>query len=234
MTGDQVDADPAVLGVLMLDTRFPRLLGDIGNPRTFDFPVRYSVVRGASPQRVVHERDLSLLQPFIAAGRSLVRDGATAIATSCGFLVLFQQALQDALAVPVWTSALLLLPRVQAALPEGGTAGVVTVDATALSADHLRAAGADAATPIEGLAPGCAFQRTLLDNEEFLDAAAAEQATVAAALRLVQRRPDVAVIVLECTNMPPYAQAVRAATGRAVHDITTLINGRFRPAETSR
>jgi hypothetical protein len=32
------------LGVLMLDTRFPRVKGDIGNPATFDFPVRYRVV----------------------------------------------------------------------------------------------------------------------------------------------------------------------------------------------
>jgi hypothetical protein len=222
-----------VLGVLMLDTRFPRLLGDIGNPRTFDFPVRYQEVRGASPRRVVRESDPSLLQPFIAAGRSLVRDGATAITTSCGFLMLFQQALQEALTVPVWTSSLLLMPEIQADLPPGRVVGVVTVDAAALGADHLRAAGADAATPIEGLAPGCAFQRCLLNNEDSFDAGAAEQATVAAALRLVERCPEVAAIVLECTNMPPYSQAVRAATGRAVHDITILINGRFRPAETS-
>ena len=230
MAPDQARSDRAVLGVLMLDTRFPRLLGDIGNPRTFDFAVRYEVVRDASPQRVVRERDPLLLQPFIAAGHSLVRDGATAITTSCGFLVLFQQALQEALTVPVWTSSLLLLPQFQASLPSGRAVGVVTVDAAALGAAHLRAAGADAATPVEGLAPGCAFQRCLLNNEESFDAGAAEQATVAAALRLVERRPDVAAIVFECTNMPPYAQAVRAATGRAAHDITTLISGRFRPA----
>ena len=46
-------------------------------------------------------------------------------------------------------------------------------------------------------------------------------ATVAAAQRLIARHPEVAAIVLECTNMPPYADAVRAATGLPVHDITT-------------
>jgi hypothetical protein len=52
-------------------------------------------------------------------GRRLVDEGADAISTSCGFLVLFQQALRTRSPVPVWTSSLLLLPSLQAALPNG-------------------------------------------------------------------------------------------------------------------
>ena len=204
----------------MLYTRFPRIVGDIGNPATFDFPVLYRTVRGASPQRVVRERDRALLQPFIDAGRVLVDEGATAITTSCGFLVLFQRELQAALPVPVWTSSLLLLAELNGA-------GIVTVDAASLSADHLSAAGAPPGTPIEGLAPGCAFQRSLLNDEATLDTADAREETVAAARRLIQRHPALSTIVLECTNMPPYAEAVRAATGRTVLDITTLLRQRF-------
>ena len=211
----------------MLDTRFPRVPGDIGHAGSLPFATRYRVVRGASPQRAVRERDPALLQPFIAAGRALVDEGVTAITTSCGFLVLFQQALQAALPeVPVWTSSLLLLPELQRCAP----AGVVTVDAAALGPDHLRAAGAPADTPVEGLEPGCAFQRTLLHDEATLDVDAARAATVAAALRLVERRPAIEAIVLECTNMPPYADAVRAATGRAVHDLVSLLAARLSPA----
>ena len=128
--------------------------------------------------------------------------------------------MQAALPVPVWASSLLLLRD----LPR---AGVVTVDAASLVADHLRAAGAALDTPLEGLEPGCAFQRCLLDDEATFDVDAARDATVAAARRLVERHPALSTIVLECTNMPPYADAVRAATGRAVHDITTLLRQRF-------
>jgi hypothetical protein len=39
----------------------------------------------------------------------------------------------------------------------------------------------------------------------------------------VARRPDIGALVLECTNMPPYADAVRRATGLPVHDLTTLL-----------
>ncbi len=208
------------LGVLMLDTRFPRVAGDIGNPATFGFPVRYKTVHGASPLRVVRERDPTLLQPFIDAGRALAAEGASAITTSCGFLVLFQQALQAALPVPVWTSSLLLLPALE-------RAGVVTVDAASLGADHLRAAGAGAETPVEGIAAGSAFQQTLLRDLATLDKADAMLQVVGASQRLLARHPALTDIVLECTNMPPYADAVRRATGLRVHDITTLIGERF-------
>lgn len=209
-----------VLGVLMLETQFPRVHGDIGNPGTFDPPVRYGVVRGATPQRVVREGDGALLEPFIDMGLALVDQGATALTTSCGFLVQFQRALQAALPVPVWTSSLLLLPRLAAP-------GVLTVDAAALQGRHLRAAGAPADTPVEGLSPGCAFQRTLLDDLAELDVEDARRQVVHAAMRLKLRRPKTANIVLECTNMAPYAQDVRTATGCAVHDITTLIAQRL-------
>lgn len=220
--------EPGFLGVLMLDTRFPRIVGDIGNPATFGFPLRHAVVAGASPQRVVRERDLSLLQPFIEAGRALVAQGARAITTSCGFLVLFQSELGRALPVPVWTSSLLLLPELQAALPAGRRAGVITIDAASLGADHLRAAGADPATPVEGVAPGCSLQRTLLGNLPTLDEAQASREVVAAGRRLVARCPEVGAIVLECTNLPPYAGALRAALGLPVHDMRTFLDERWR------
>ena len=218
------------LGLLMLDTRFPRIAGRHRQSGDVRLPgaLRSRARRLARARRA--RARCALLQPFIEAGRALVADGAAAIATSCGFLALFQRELQAALPVPVWTSSLLLLPETALALQSwftGRHAGVVTVDAAALTAEHLRAAGADPATPIEGLAPGSSLQRSLLDDLPTLDAAAAEREVVAAALRLVRRDPRVGAIVLECTNMPPYAAAVRAATGLPVHDITTLLNSRW-------
>jgi Asp/Glu/hydantoin racemase len=195
--------------------------------------MRYRTVRGASPWRVVVERDAALLAPFIDAARALEREGVAAVTTSCGFLALFQRELAAALAVPVWTSSLLLVAEIEDRWRDGRRVGIVTVDAASLGADHLGAVGAVGAvgaradTPIEGLALDSRFRATLLDDRAELDAAEAELATVAAALRLVARHREVAAIVLECTNMPPYADAVRAATGLPVHDITTLVRGRF-------
>ena len=217
----------ATLGVVMLETRFPRPRGDIGNPQTFAFPVHYRTVRGASPRRVVIERDPTLLAPFVDAARALEREGVAAVTTSCGFLALFQREMAAAVAVPMWTSSLLLIAEIEAGLAAGSRVGIVTADADSLSADHLRAVGARADTPREGLAVGSRFRASILEDRAELDMGEAEQATVAAALRLIARHPEVAAIVLECTNMPPYADAVRAATGLPVHDITTLVRARL-------
>lgn len=205
----------------MLDTRFPRVRGDIGHPCTFAMPVRCAVVRGASPRRIVCEQDSQCLAPFAEAARNLERDGASAITTSCGFLVGWQRELQAAVDAPLWTSSLLLLGE----LPQ---AGVVTIDAASLGAQHLRAAGADPRTPIEGITPGSAFHRTLLDDLPRLDEDDARLQVVCGAQRLLARHPELTDIVLECANMPPYAEAVRRATGCRVHDITTLVARRWR------
>ncbi len=203
------------LGILMLQTRFPRPPGDVGHPASWRMPVRYRTVAGASPQRVVRDADPSLLASFVDAARALQAEGAAAITTSCGFLVRFQDAMQAALDVPLWTSSLLALP----ALPRPG---VITVDAASL-------AGLAGDTPVEGLAPGCRLQRTLLDDLPALDAQAAEADTVAAAMRLLARRPDIESLVLECTNLPPYAAAVQRATGRPVHHLMTFVHERWEP-----
>ena len=147
----------AILGVVMLDTRFPRLPGDIGNPATFAFPGALSRRRGrVAAAGWCVERDRSLLAPFIAAAQALEAEGCAAIATSCGFLALFQHELQAAVGVPVWTSSLLLVAELQTALPAGRRVGVVTADAASLTPAHLAAAGAAEDSPIEGLSPDSA------------------------------------------------------------------------------
>jgi hypothetical protein len=207
------------LGVLMLDTRFPRPPGDIGNPDTFTragIPVRYAVVQGASPQRVVRDADPALLQPFVQAAVALQDAGAAFIATSCGFLAAWQDTLARSVQVPVVTSSLLQVARCD-------RPGIVTIDAAALTPAVLQGAGVPAGTPMAGIEQHSEFSRRILGNDTDLDVAQAERDVVAAAMALVQQHPQVTDIVLECTNMPPYRAAVARATGRAVHDIETLL-----------
>lgn len=185
-------------------------------------PVRHRVVQGATPVRVVQQGDPALIAPFIEAGRAMVADGARALTTSCGFLARWQAELQAALPVPVWTSALLWLPELAARRP-----GVVTVDGSALDAAVLRAAGAGPDTPVQGIRPNSAFARTLLEDRPTLDPVDAEQQVVDAARALTTDHPATGAIVLECTNMPPYREAVARACGRPVHDVMTLLHARW-------
>ena len=214
----------APLGILMLEARFPRILGDMGNGLTWPFPVLFRVVRGASPMRVVEQGAAGLLDAFIEAARDLVDLGAEGITTNCGFLSLFQAELAAAVKVPVATSALMQVPWVQATLPPGKRVGVITVNKVGVTPRHLEAAGVPLDVPMEGTEGGREFFRVLIRAEkQDLDVDLARQDILDAAARLTARHPEVGAIVLECTNMPPYAADVAEATGLPVHDIYAMI-----------
>jgi hypothetical protein len=214
----------APLGILMLEARFPRIPGDMGNATTWPFPVLYRVVKGASPERVVLRGATGLLPDFLEAAAELVSLGAEAITTNCGFLSLFQQELAAHVQVPVATSSLMQVPWVQATLPPGRRVGVVTVSASSLTPRHLEAAGAPVDTPLAGTEDGVEFFRVLIRGEkQDMDIALAARDILDAGRRLMARSPDVGAIVLECTNMPPYAHALREALGVPVYDVYSLI-----------
>lgn len=223
----------ASVGILMLEARFPRIPGDLGNGTSFDFPVHFRVVRGASPKRVVTERASGLLDAFIDAARDLVATGADGITTNCGFLSLFQQELAAAVGVPVLTSSLMQHGMIQAMLPPGKRVGILTVSAASLSADHLSSAGIPADAPVVGTDErGSEFTRVLIGNEERLDMDAAERDLLGAADLLLERHPEVGAILLECTNMPPYSAAIAAHTGLPVFDMVNFVTwfqGALRP-----
>jgi hypothetical protein len=84
------------LGILMLDTVFPRPPGDVGHAATWPVPVHFRIVRGATSRRVVQRPDELLLEAFIDAARELEATGVRAITTSCGFLALYQRELASA------------------------------------------------------------------------------------------------------------------------------------------
>jgi hypothetical protein len=211
-----------LLGLLMLQTRFPRPVGDIGHPDSLPFPTRQRVVPKASAARVVRGTTPDLLPAFIDAGLALVAEGAQAIGTSCGFLALWQRDLQAALPVPVWTSSLL-----QLADEPTRRCGVLTIEAASITPAHLQAVGADPATPVEGIDAASRLHATLMQDLPTLDTDEARAQVVAAGLRLCRRHPEVNTLVLECTNLPPYAQALHEATGRPVLDVLSLLRGRM-------
>jgi len=214
----------ATVGILMLETRFPRIYGDMGNAMTWDFPVQYRVVSGATPDKVVRSTPTDLTAKFIEAGQELVGSGCDGITTNCGFLSLIQQEVKQALGVPVATSSLMQVPMVQTLLPAGKRCGVITISGAALTGEHLTAAGAPLDTPIIGTEAGRSLTRGILGDKLEIDFAACRLDMIDAGQQMVQNHPDVGAIVLECTNMVPYARDIRKITGLPVFSIYTFIN----------
>lgn len=215
------------IGVLMLQSRFPRIPGDTGNASSFNYPVRLRVVEKADYKRLVLERDPTLLQPFLEATRELEAEGVKAITTNCGYLALFQKELAAAVNVPVFTSSLMLVPMVSSMLGPDQKVGIMTVNAAALGEPHFNGVGwtsEDYPVVVVGMENEPLFTKVFAENRLEFDVDQMETDMVNVARRLVAEHLDVGAIVFECTNMPPYAHAVQKAVGLPIFHIFSLID----------
>jgi Asp/Glu/hydantoin racemase len=212
------------IGILMLNTSFPRLPGDVGNANSFRYPTIYRTVDAAVPSNIVTASGLPepLAATFETQAIELERAGASLITTSCGFLSIIQQRLADALTVPVVSSSLVLLPLLRTLYGNRADIGILTFDATALGQRHLPHS-TDAAPAIEGLLPNDSLRVCISNDSQQLDAARAEADVLACADRLIAKQP-VSALILECTNMAPYKSALRQHTGCAVYDLVDAVH----------
>jgi len=212
------------IGILVLDSQIPRIPGDLGNATTFDFPVVYKIVRGASIERVVNGTDPALLRPFIDAAKELEAEGCKAITTSCGFLAIFQKEIAAEVNIPVFTSSLIQVGVAHAMLGPGKKVGVIVSEPKNLGQRHLAGVGVeDVPMVIKGVENSCFIRATHTADPSF-DPDQMRREVVQAAKELVESDPEIGAIVLECTNLPPYSAAIQAATGLPVFDIVTLTN----------
>jgi hypothetical protein len=180
------------------------------------------VVDGATPKAIVCDDVEPFVRSFIDVGRDLVAQGCGGIATTCGFLALIRPRLAAALGVPVAASALEQAGQIAPLLAPGKQLGILTISAATLTPAHLAAAGVPQGTPVQGM-EGSSFAASILANKTTLDVEAARREMVSAAQGFVAQSPAVGALILECTNMVPYAADIAQATGRPVFSIYTYL-----------
>ncbi|MFF5205591.1 aspartate/glutamate racemase family protein [Streptosporangium sp. NPDC000396] len=224
MTSEAETKRDAVIGVLCLETSFTKIPGHIRNRTTFDFPVTYKVVEGATPERVVSQADPSLLEPFIRAARELEAQGVAAITGACGFLVLFQKQLADAVTVPLYTSSLIQLPMVHRMLRSDQKVGLLVAKKSSLTRRHLEAIGGEhVPVCVAGMAEQPEFREVMLEGRRVeLDVDRLGREVLSQAEKLALDNPDMGALVIECTDLVPFAHAIQARIGVPVFDIVTL------------
>jgi len=217
----------AALGVLLLEGRMAEVPGCLACEASFPYPVVHRVVAGSRPPRQLE--DVAALRPlYVAAARDLAGQGVAAITDNCnGRLVLLQRALAEAVAVPVVTSALLLVPSLARLLP-GRRIGILAFDERDVGDWHYQACGfssTEVPLAVAGVAASGAWRSFLATKEAPLARLRQMEADlVAAAGGLHRLHPDLGALVVECTLLPPAAQAVRDALGLPVYDILSLVD----------
>lgn len=212
------------IGILILDASYPCVPGNVGNASTFNFPVRYEKVVGASIDRLLNQQDPKLAEPFVAAARHLQSAGVKAITGACGFMALFQQEVAASVDLPVFLSSLLQIPFIYQIT--GKKVGIITANASRLTTKHFVSAGIPDDLPIAvaGMENQTEFNEAVLEEKGSLDSQKIEAEVVGVARELVEENPDMGAILLECSDLPPYAEAVQKAVGLPVFDFITMIN----------
>ena len=217
------DGEP--VGILILDAAYPCVPGNVGNATTYPFPVRYHEVRGASIERLLNQRDLTLLEPFLEGARKLEAEGVRAITGACGFMALFQQEIADAVDVPVLMSSMLQVPFIIRTLKRGQKVGIISANASALTEQHLRNVGISADMPVVlyGMENKYEFSSSVLEEKGTIDTDVIEKEILEVCDLMLKEHPEVGAIQLECSDLPPFAAAVHDHTGLPVFDFITMI-----------
>lgn len=222
-TARQADSYGHAIGILMLEYRAPFIPGDVGNASTYDYPVLFKVVPGLTLDEAVGA-DNRQEQLVVEAALELERFGVRGVASDCGFLIKYQDAVKEALNVPVFLSSLLQVPMVAASV--SGPIGVVVASSAGITERSLELAGVhrDTEVIVRGMEDQPHFTESILEQGGVLDSDLLERETVAVTRELVREHPGMGAIVLECSLLPPYSKAVQEATGLPVFDYITMID----------
>ncbi len=224
-----------------MSTRFDRTLGVLaladpseppvptpahffGNAEWFGFRTLYRAVPGAFAHRVVRGSP-ELAAAYAATARELEKEGAVAITANCGYAIAYQEAVRNAVSVPVACSSLMLLPFVKGLLPRGGRIGLLCFDATCLTPEHLAMAGASQDLPlaIAGIEGTTSWSNWMAPRTKS-DWVALEIDVMGAARRLLQEHPEITHWLLECAGFPRLRRLLIAEMQRPVFDWVTLCN----------
>lgn len=218
--------DGEAIGILILDASYPCVPGNVGNATTYNYPVRYREVRGASIERLLNERDPSLIQPFIDAAQELEREGVRAITGACGFMALFQRQVAGAVNIPVFLSSLMQAPFIFHTLPPGRQIGIITANKNCLTQEHFDSVGITKEMPlvVYGMEEQDEFRTAVLEEKGSLDSSLIEKEVTGVAKRMIEENPKISAVLLECSDLPPYAAAVQQAVDLPVYDFITMID----------
>jgi hypothetical protein len=213
------------IGILQLDCSLPFIPGDVDNASTYRYPVLYKVVPGLSTAACLRGAP-DLAVAAVEAARELEGQGVRAISSDCGFMLQFQDAVREAVRVPVLMSSLLQLPLIASSIAASRAIAIVTANAKNLTPDFLTRNGIRVPNKlvILGLEEEPEFKSAVLDEKGSIDAALVEAEVLSVTRRAKEAHRDLGAILLECSMLPPYARALQDELGLPVFDFVTMID----------
>ncbi|MEM7565451.1 MAG: hypothetical protein AAF353_20820 [Pseudomonadota bacterium] len=226
---DRQKREPPVLGVIRLDYDYPPALGDIDHPDTFNFDVVYRAVPGLTFE-ICQSGKISeaVLENCRKAVAFLNEKKVSGITGDCGFMLNIQDFVRNHTDKPVFMSCLGQLHSMIHSINSNAEIAVFTANSKSLEAveseldrlsglrEHshrLQIVGCESVPGFEAVAQG-----------RKVDSGKVQPGVIRLAKEFLRNHPKVECILLECTELPPYADALRYETGLPVYDSVTNCN----------
>jgi hypothetical protein len=208
------------VGMLCAEWNVPFVPGDLNNASTFDFPVRYLTVEGAAGSEVLSGDASAYGELFVAAAKQLEAEGVHAITGNCGYMAAYQEVVAAAVNVPVFMSSLVQAPMLLRMLGPHRRLAVLVANGGGISPSVLQGAGITdpSRLHIQGLDHKPHFNEVIIQETGTLDEELLRREVIEAAVEAAESDPDLGAILLECSDLPPYARSVSEATGLPVFD----------------
>lgn len=218
------------LGIIKNDYNYIPIPGDVDHHGSFHYEVVYRVVPGLTFELCQSGKlTADILQELIEAIAWLEERNVSAITGNCGFMLRFQNLVQEhSSSTPVFMSSLLQLPAITCTLPKASIICIFTANLASLKSlknfilemvstevykDNLMMVSCKNVPGFE-----------VIDKGENVIREVLEPGVVDLALTTLKENPDISCFLFECTQLAAFSNAVREATGIPVYDAITGCN----------
>merc|ERR1712232_52415 len=215
-----------ILGIVRLDYNYPPAPGDIDCPGSYDYDVLYRAVPGltfemAQSGKMTYEVE----KEFNVAIKWLEKKGASGVTGDCGFMMAFQCIARQTATVPVFMSSMVQSPIISVAFDKYDKIMILTANSETLKPqkdtllshcgfdvndDRYKIFGCQDVPGFDAVAKG-----------EKVDVEKVTPGIVKMTQKILKEIPSIRAILLECTELPPYSDALRQHTGLPVFDAIT-------------
>ena len=214
------------LGIIRLDYDYPAAVGDIDHPGSFDYDVYYKVIPGLTFEMCQSGKISNKVKKHIIDSVKWFNSKrVSGITGDCGFMIHIQNIVREHTTLPVFLSSLVQLPILVQSY--GNKEKILVLTANGKSLLDMKGLIYDLCnSDIENeqiVIFGC-------ENIKGFDAVAkgekvntqiVEKDLVKQIKWLLTFNSEIVCILSECTELPPYSDALRKSTGLPVFDAIT-------------
>ena len=218
------------IGLVQMRANLPMMPGNMGNASTFDFPMLYREMNVNNAMDVMEPKmTKNFTEGLVEAAKWLELQGVSAIMGNCGFFGHYQKVVQERIDTPFFSSSLMMMPMIVQSLPRNKKVGVLTANGPLLaSGQAMENCGLSrelqaSRVVVEGCENDPEFAYAMSLEGKF-NANRMERDILNGIKRLLEKDKDIAMIMLECTELPPHAVAVQKMAKMPVWDYTSLTN----------